>query len=299
MKLSKITLGTAQLGLDYGISNKNGKPNISSAQAILDLAYQQGVNVIDTAGDYGDSENIIGNYLASHPDWQPNLITKFKLGRGVGNGLARLVAEKIETRLKRLKQKSIYGVMLHDYSDLQEYGQTLVDILARQKQLGIIQQIGISVYDAEELAAALSYDELTIFQAPVNIFNQNILKSGLLSKMKPQGKLFFARSIYLQGLFFLTCPALPIKVAQAAPCLSKLCRLSQKYNREVSDLVFAFVRDIAEIDSLVIGVETTSQLQENLTKLSTGPLIAAARQEIIKSFQDLSAAIYDPRKWGN
>jgi aryl-alcohol dehydrogenase-like predicted oxidoreductase len=59
--ISKMTLGTAQLGLNYGIANNEGKPGEEKALRILDSALASGVNCIDTAADYGDSEKIIGN----------------------------------------------------------------------------------------------------------------------------------------------------------------------------------------------------------------------------------------------
>jgi aryl-alcohol dehydrogenase-like predicted oxidoreductase len=61
--ISKITLGTVQLGLKYGIANKVGKPDLKSAYEILQIASQNGINSFDTAPNYGDSEKILGQYF--------------------------------------------------------------------------------------------------------------------------------------------------------------------------------------------------------------------------------------------
>ena len=62
-EVSKFTLGTVQLGLDYGMANAVGKPSEEQAFGILDAAFEAGVNSLDTAVAYGTSEEVIGHYL--------------------------------------------------------------------------------------------------------------------------------------------------------------------------------------------------------------------------------------------
>ena len=62
----RLCLGTAQFGLDYGISNEFGKIGHSSAQEIVDLAIQNDVRTFDTAPAYGDAEDVLGNALPAH-----------------------------------------------------------------------------------------------------------------------------------------------------------------------------------------------------------------------------------------
>ena len=59
----ELILGTVQLGLDYGINNKLGKPSSQNSFKILDYAYNHGISLLDTASAYGDSESVIGNYI--------------------------------------------------------------------------------------------------------------------------------------------------------------------------------------------------------------------------------------------
>ncbi len=61
--LSRMTLGTVQLGLNYGIANSEGKPDAEKAYAILDKAIDTGVKCLDTASGYGDSEKVIGSWI--------------------------------------------------------------------------------------------------------------------------------------------------------------------------------------------------------------------------------------------
>ena len=61
MNLSKIALGTAQLGLNYGINNSSGKPSHQEIESILNFALSQGIDTLDTAIAYGDSETVLAS----------------------------------------------------------------------------------------------------------------------------------------------------------------------------------------------------------------------------------------------
>ena len=67
----KIALGTAQFGLDYGISNNSGQVSYDETKLIL-KAKQFKICTLDTAMSYGDCEKILGDIGVS----QFNLITK-------------------------------------------------------------------------------------------------------------------------------------------------------------------------------------------------------------------------------
>ena len=60
MSIKKITIGTAQFGLNYGISNQNGQVSLTEIEKILDFSQRCGINSLDTAIAYGDSESRLG-----------------------------------------------------------------------------------------------------------------------------------------------------------------------------------------------------------------------------------------------
>ena len=70
----KIVLGTAQFGMDYGITNSEGKVKDKEISNILKLAESKGINYLDTAPAYGDAENIIGKHLLKYKTF--NIISK-------------------------------------------------------------------------------------------------------------------------------------------------------------------------------------------------------------------------------
>ena len=59
----KLVLGTTQFGLSYGINNKVGQVSNNEVVRILDYAYEKGLDVLDTAPVYGNSEKLIGDYF--------------------------------------------------------------------------------------------------------------------------------------------------------------------------------------------------------------------------------------------
>ena len=77
--ISAMTLGTVQLGLNYGINNKSGMPTEAKSFEILDTARESGVTVLDTSNDYGESEAVIGRYLRAYGDKPLSVCTKFRL----------------------------------------------------------------------------------------------------------------------------------------------------------------------------------------------------------------------------
>ena len=62
--ISKLILGTVQFGLNYGIANSEGKPDLNKVRAILRCAADHGIRILDTAAAYGDSETVIGTVFA-------------------------------------------------------------------------------------------------------------------------------------------------------------------------------------------------------------------------------------------
>lgn len=98
MNGNKLALGTVQFGVDYGISNKKGKVSLDEVHEILEFAKSQGIDTIDTAQGYGESEKVLDIFELSGF----KIITKI-IGKGI-----------LEKSLENLNQKSIYGLMFHN-----------------------------------------------------------------------------------------------------------------------------------------------------------------------------------------
>ena len=119
-KVSQFVLGAAQLGMSYGIANQTGQPNKIEAFSILDEAAKNGVTMIDTAQAYGNSEEIIGQWLEKNNNkkHQINIISKWDARIDIND----------EAKLKASVRASVqilgvplWGMMIHDEKCLDQF----------------------------------------------------------------------------------------------------------------------------------------------------------------------------------
>ena len=135
--MSKLSLGTVQFGLNYGVSNKNGKISLSEAKKILQLAKDSNIDLIDTAISYGDSEKVIGDigikdfkFVSKLPDLPSGYIN-----------VDAWVEENVKSSIKRLGINSLYGLLIHKTENLLDNkGKKLISSLNRMKNDGKFNQ---------------------------------------------------------------------------------------------------------------------------------------------------------------
>ena len=304
MKLSKYTLGTVQLGLNYGIANFNGKPNYTSSINILEYAWNKGINVFDTAPVYGNCEEIIGSFIKSRTKNElKKIVIISKLPQVSINGnntfkeIYNYIKQKLSESLNALNINKMPIYLLHHPSDIYLEEGLVIDCLSQIKKEGLIERIGLSCYNPQEVETALKFKEVNVIQAPVNVFDHRLLKSGLLKKLKSQDYLIFARSIYLQGLLFISPNDLPENLESAKEPLIKLRAIAKDFDIEIDKLALLFVRDLPEITSLVIGAEKLEQLERNLELFNELALSKEIYTRILKEFSNVPEKIINPQLW--
>lgn len=263
MSYSKIILGGAQLGLNYGISNHIGKTQISEVKRISEISKRIQISSIDTASNYGDSEKVIGNYFSK----DLNIITKISLENICKNQsqASDYIKNNVETSLKNLKIDKLYGLLLHNTEYLEkDSGDLIWNTIVDLKNEGIIQNIGYSIYAPEELDKFFISYKPDIVQAPLNIFDQRLKDSGWLSKLKKSNAEIHVRSIFMQGLLLMHNNERP-KYFQK---WNKLWNEWDKWlsNSKISPIeaCIAFAFNQEEVDKIVIGISSSNDLEEIL-----------------------------------
>jgi aryl-alcohol dehydrogenase-like predicted oxidoreductase len=289
-----LVLGAAQIGMPYGIS---GRSLLDDPMDILALAKKSGSRTIDTAQDYGKSEKLMGAYLRNEEDWQPSLITKFQIESDSLTGLDDELSSKMKKSMDALGREHIFGVMIHNFNALTRFKAELIDRLMKYKKQGRIEKIGASIYSEEELDKAISFSDIELLQGPVNLLNASLRRGGLIKKAKDKGKIFFARSIYLQGLLFLRNDQISQKLPDARPFLDKLSAIAEECERTLAELAFTYVRGQQAVENIVVGVKSVDQLKINLELLRVPPLSDGVIDRINKIADDVPAKIADPRQW--
>jgi aryl-alcohol dehydrogenase-like predicted oxidoreductase len=268
----KIALGTVQFGVLYGISNNLGQTKKSEVEKILKYSYKNGIDMLDTAPSYGDSEGIVGDIIHNYSDnkhWRVITKTPHFKGDTIGDKQTNELLENFKISSNKLGEKNIYGLLVHDCNDLfLPGGEKLFNEMNNLKKNGLIKKIGVSLYSSKQIDTLLNNYDIDLVQLPVNILDQRLVNGRQLSRLKEHGVEIHVRSIFLQGLLLMPLNSIP---SWFEPIMDKLCLLHQearKQNMSVLQLAIAFVQSISDIDRVIIGVNTLDQMKEVINAAS-------------------------------
>lgn len=296
-QISRMTLGTVQLGLDYGIANKEGKPTDEKAFSILDKAIEKGVNCLDTAAGYGDSEDVIGRWLKRGTVNRDSIsiATKFKLGEISSSDVEYELIASVERSLVKLGTDYVDFLLMHDAAEYKRYGWEIDSAIEKLLKKGCVKAAGASGYDYDGIKDIVAKDIYTVFQIPVNLLDYRI--TGTEDEDKLRNKLVFARSVYLQGLFFRDTISLTGNLREAAVFIRKIRAVADRYDYTVSRLAMGYVNSLGYIDSLVVGADNPGHVEAN-ARLIDKPKFAGDFMEMMKN--ELEGApewLFYPWKW--
>jgi len=303
MDISCMTLGAMQLGANYGIANKTGMPGQAESYTLLRQAFDNGVTSVDTARAYGESEERIGGFLKSNQNYKPYITTKIRVGISaptpggtllppdkmaelenalskLGDKLEKIIFDEVETSLKKLAVSRVNCIMLHRPDEMMTGGKNMSRIMGKLITKGYADEAGVSVYLPAEAEAMMQYDEYTAIQLPMNLFDQKMIYTGVMQKLKERDCLVFVRSVFLQGVFFLDPDNTgdPLLDEHAAPHIRTLRRLANEESVGAAQLAISFIRDTPGVSSLVLGCETKEQVLDNIN-LMNGPPISGKTME--------------------
>jgi uncharacterized protein len=255
---NKIVLGTAQMGLDYGINNKNGKIPLEQSEKILNKAYESGIKFLDTAQVYGEAHKVIGEFHKTNPT------TKFKINTKIPSNIdLNKVEFTIENYLKDMRVDNIETLMFHSFNSYSE-GSEILNKLISLKNKGIIKNIGVSVYKNIEIEKLLSDKSIKTIQLPFNVLDNLNLKGDLLRKLKVNKKNVQARSVFLQGLLFKVLNDKNDSLKKLNFELSFLRELILEYNCTMEQLAISYCCYQENIDEIILGVDSLDHLDRNL-----------------------------------
>ncbi|MFP5113726.1 aldo/keto reductase [Bacillaceae bacterium C204] len=300
----KLTLGTVQLGLKYGIANKTGRPNEQESAEILNYALLKNVTEFDTAPDYGESELLIGRFLQEqkkHSQNSPKIFSKLpdvKMADTTSYPeLLQEVERNLRTSLNKLAIPSIDGYSLHHERNLTSHQGKLIECLVTLKKQGLIKNIGASVYTPEAVRQVIESGCFDMIQVPINVFNQQLIHAGLLAELSKHHIKIYVRSVYLQGLLLMKIDELPDQLKFAKKWLGSFHEIASENKIDPSVLAFCFIRDLPQIDSIVIGCETLSQLKNNINMMTLPKLPTSVVHQLMELFRDVPERVSNPTLW--
>ena len=278
----ELFIGTAQFGFKYGfIKIKIKKLEIKNIEKILK---RNSLKNFDTAMNYGESEKIIGNLKI-----KKKVITKIKLPKKKPKDLKKWFEKKLNKSLKKLKVKSLHGLLIHDTTDILGKNKEFLNILLDCQKKKIISKLGISVYELDEIKRILKFWKPEIIQMPINIFDHRFLNNNFLYKLKKLNIELHARSCFLQGV--LLKKKIKTGNLKSKKVFSSFLNWCQKKQLSKLEACIHFVKKIREIDYLIVGFDNSSHLKEIINSFNKKLIL------VPDDFLSNEKSLIDPRRW--
>ncbi len=258
--INKLGLGTAQWGLPYGLANQHGITSPETVTALLNEARHHGIEILDTASLYGKSEAVLG----SNPLEGFKVVTKTPkfVTCHISDIEVYQLNETFQQSLNLLRCKTIYGLLIHHAEDiLVSGGDKLLTAMMQLKDKGLVEKIGVSVYDSIQVDAVMKKFTPDLIQLPFSVMDQRMLTSGHLELLKNEGVEIHVRSVFLQGLLLMPLEKIPAFFEPVRSLLTRWHAAAQQQGLTVNQAALSFVKNVPYIDTVLVGLDNLAQLR--------------------------------------
>ena len=286
--MQKIGLGTVQFGLNYGVSNTRGKVPFEGVKEILDTAFKAGMDTLDTAIGYGDSEEVLGK--TGVKSWK--VISKLPTVPNNCNNISGWIEQQVQDSLSRLDLNCLNGLLIHDPDDL--YGpnrKLIINTLLSLKKENVVKKIGLSIYDPAEIETIIDQFPIDILQAPMSIVDRRLLSNKSITNLKENGCEIHIRSIFLQGLLLMNSLNRPIYFDRWKNLWSDWDNWLKSENLTGLEACLSYALGRSFVDRIIIGVSSREELDQILSisdKLELNPP---------KALESTDSNLINPSKW--
>lgn len=296
-RLSRLMLGTVQFGMPYGVANRTGQPSYEDVRAIVKAAVDGGVNCFDTAAAYGTSEEVLGRVLHELGIIdRVMVVTKVKAlspdELSDPTLAATAITESVANSRQRLRIDCLPVVLFHREADAAHYG-----VLETLRQRGWLREIGVSCDSRPGPAAGfVESGHFSALQLPGNVLDPRHQRSGIFQAAASQRMAIFVRSVYLQGLLVMPESEIPPALQEVIPARRQLASLADQAGIKLAELALRYILSQA-VTCVITGVETVTQVRENLMMFDRGPLPADLLAAISASAVELPELVVTPNLW--
>lgn len=288
--INKLIIGTAQFGMNYGITNKNNLLSNNELDKIFKFCYDNNILIFDTAQDYGKSEDILSKYSKIYENFK--IITKSNFIKNQENNIFNIINNSI------LKFNKIEYYLLHNFQDYKNI--EILNILERFKNENKINKIGVSIYNVKEAILLLKENKIDVLQIPFNYLDNqwnNKEFQNLIIKNKVE---IHVRSIFLQGLLINKPNKYPINIPRndfdiLENIINEICI---KLNLSKIELCFYYINSVEWIDKFLIGIDNINQLKLNFNIINKNLKLNKKDIKYIEDkIKNINKIILDPSKW--
>ena len=277
----KLALGTVQFGLDYGVTNHDGQVAIDEVKNILDYAKDKGIDTLDTASGYGNSEQVLGELGVNNY----RIITKtIPLKNGVDG-----VIKGFHQSLDSLNIGQVDGLLIHNIDDTKDkrFGKLFYK-LNELKEEGVIKKIGFSTYTPEQVDFLLENFDFDLIQVPFNVFDTRLVEGGQLKALKKKNIEIHARSVFLQGVL-LSFDSLSDYFSTWDAQFEQYQGLVREKELSLLEYALNFALNTQELDKILVGVDSVNQLTD---------IVNAFKSDVdLKAFKIDDINLLNPNLW--
>ena len=293
--VSRIALGTVELGLDYGIAGAGDhrRPDEAAAATLLNHALDIGVTFIDTARMYGEAEAIIGRAIG-HRRSEYFLASKVATPAALRGAEAREhVRRSIETSLTALGTDHI-DLMYSHSATVDEIAQgDVYAALDEARQAGKVRAVGASTYGEAAPLAAVKHGGYDCIQVAYNLLDR-ALEVEFLPAAQAANIGVVARSVLLKGALTHRYAYLPEVLADLRAASAHAQALAAGAGLSLPEAAYRYVLAHPAISSALVGTARTDELAETVGWAEAAPLpaglLAALRQITLADPRQLSPA---------
>jgi aryl-alcohol dehydrogenase-like predicted oxidoreductase len=291
---TRLVLGTAQLGLDYGVSNTAGKPSADIGLAILECAWAGGIRAFDTAHAYGSSESVLGDaFQAMGIQEQAKVTSKFPVDQRLDDSSLN---ESVDASLKNLRVSHIETMLFHR-DDVLESWERIVGILESIRASGRVKKFGVSCYEPDRALKALECSKLDAVQVSASVLDHRFLNAGAMQVAHLKNVSLYIRSVFLQGLLLMNPDDLPKKVAFTEDAVRRFAGVAERVGLDRDELALCYVRDRWPKANILIGAETVDQIKKNISLWQKEVLSEDILMTIGEIIGQVDERIVRPDKW--
>lgn len=261
---NSLVLGTAQLGMPYGIANKRGQPDQETALHIIKEAWDGGIRQFDSAQAYGVSEAVLGRAFNGLGYGREALVIS-KFNPNLNHLDEKTMSKALDESLERLCVPKLFGMLLHREELLSLWPNGLGEILRGFVSAKKVKHIGISVYSPEKALEAIKTEGIDILQVPANILDRRFDKGGIFEQAQDMNKRIYVRSVFLQGLIFMTEEDLPKKMQVASLVIRQIETLAEKMGLEKDEMALAYLKHKIPQAYIIFGAESPEQVRRSIS----------------------------------
>jgi aryl-alcohol dehydrogenase-like predicted oxidoreductase len=283
--VARLTLGSAQFGMAYGVKNIRGQVPAAEVAQILRTAWDAGIRCVDTSADYGESESTLGRAFRES-GCALDVVTKCPIDSSP--------TDSLRTSLRRLQRSRVAGYLFHDIQTYRRNPDLWKDMEDARAQ-GLAERVGFSLYLPQDVEFLMERSiKFDIVQFPYNLFDRRF--EPFFSILRVRGVQVHVRSVFLQGLLLMEPSDVPAYFSSARTSIARIHSIAKAYGLTPNALCMAFSSAPPEVDSIVIGVDGVANLRSNTAAFADSPRAKSALTEL-GSVEIADESVILPYRW--